>query len=285
MNNENENDIKYKTLEILFPENKPVKVVTLTELGRKHLTPKMRWVYSAMIWRFERGWVNKHELSLWTGVDRTRTLPEVLSSLIKFGLVIQDGKKFKATVPSNESDWFANWQFTKSNKRALSYNWAVYSPGRDIIDGLVQASDAIEVKRASLLATFFGVDRKTITAARKRLKPVKDEKPIDRPVKTEDNKETTEPIPEPKQEEEMKHFSTDFLSVSGKQNHPDFLTRMWINSCGITEQDTIAQLEKFIASKKNSGMNDNSINQQVASLVHKFGIGVELADHICVSCL
>ncbi len=284
----------HKKLTKAFPKDTLVKVISVTEEGRKYLTPKMRWVYSAMIWRRDKGklllW-SKREMALWTGIDRTRTLPGVLSSLIKFGLVEQHGRKFKAVLPKageRDKGWFAHY-FVKDKKK-LAHNWAVYQPGRDVLDGLVQARDAIEKNSASRLAIFFGVDRKTITAARKRLKglnqvPV----PVYNAVK--------EPEPTPDTEDEMqltlivndnRTFTADFLSLAGERFEgksdgvSPLLTRL-ATHYKISEQDTYNQLHKLIAGLVERKKTDKEIFQTVHKLVEKFGNGVELADHICGS--
>lgn len=97
----------------------------------------------------------------------------MLTRLGNLGLVVRDGKRFKAVEPPSDlMPWFATHVrgFGVNERVVLSYNWAVYIRSRDIIDNLVACADALGHHTAAKLASRFGVCGKTITAARRRLK-------------------------------------------------------------------------------------------------------------------
>ena len=163
--------MNHQKLKNKFPDHRLVQVVST-----KHdcqLSLKERWVYSTLLWRYKGHPVSKARLSRWTGVDRTRTLPRVLTRLSNLRLVVKVGKKFRAVEPPADlMPKFASHVrgFGVNERLVLSYNWAVYIRSRDIIDNLVACADALGHHTAAKLAKRFGVCGKTITAARRRLK-------------------------------------------------------------------------------------------------------------------
>lgn len=161
----------YKKLQIKFHNHRLVRFISTTK--DCPLSLKERWVYSTLLWRYKGKPVTKLRLSKWTGVDRTRTLPRILIRLSNLRLVARDGKRFKAVEPPSDlMPWFATYirGFGENERVVLSYNWAAYSPDRDIIDSLVDCTDAQGHHAAAKLAKRFGVCAKTITAARRRIK-------------------------------------------------------------------------------------------------------------------
>lgn len=163
--------MNHQKLKNKFPDHRLVQVVST-----KHdfqLSLKERWVYSTLLWRYKGHPVSKARLSRWTGVDRTRTLPRVLTRLSNLRLVVKVGTKFRAVEPPADlMPKFASHVrgFGVNERLVLSYNWAVYIRSRDIIDNLVACADALGHHTAAKLAKRFGVCGKTITAARRRLK-------------------------------------------------------------------------------------------------------------------
>lgn len=163
--------MNHQKLKSIFPDHRLVQVVST-----KHdfqLSLKERWVYSTLLWRYKGHPVSKARLSRWTGVDRTRTLPRVLTRLSNLRLVVKVGKKFKAVEPPIDllPKFATHIAGNGPNERIVpSYNWAVYIRSRDIIDNLVACADALGHHTAAKLASRFGVCGKTITAARRRLK-------------------------------------------------------------------------------------------------------------------
>ena len=161
----------YQKLQSLFPDHRLVRFISTTKACP--LSLKERWVYSTLLWRYKGHPVSKARLSRWTGVDRTRTLPRILTRLGNLRLVVRDGKRFKVVEPPSDlMPWFASHVrgFGVNERLVLSYNWAVYIRSRDIIDNLVACADALGHHTAAKLARRFGVCGKTITAARRRLK-------------------------------------------------------------------------------------------------------------------
>lgn len=161
----------HQKLKSKFPDHRLVRFISTTKACP--LSLKERWVYSTLLWRFKCCPITKSRLSKWTGVDRTRTLPRILTRLGNHRLVVRDGKKFKAVEPPSDlMPWFASHirGFGINERLVPSYNWAVYIRSRDIIDNLVACADALGHHTAAKLAKRFGVCGKTITAARRRLK-------------------------------------------------------------------------------------------------------------------
>lgn len=264
---------KHKKLKALFPDKRLVRVVSCTEAGRKVLTPKMRWLYSCLIWRFKGRAVSKRQLAGWSGLDRTRTLPRILDQLIALGLVRIEGKKYAARKPPSDQ-WFATYR-TPDGTLRLASNWAVYEPGRDIIDGLVQAADAINVRPAAVLAGWFGVHRDTIKRARDRLRGI-------RPCKAERyNAATTVE----KKEKEMPviqinpiaRFET--LSLEGLPDDMDPVAKRAISFFKISDQDVFQPLNDFVR-KQRPTHTEKQIFSNIATLVQKYGNGEELADYL-----
>jgi len=162
--------MSYTKLVSKFPDQKLVRFISTTR--DCPLSLKERWVYSTLLWRFKGKPVTKSRLARWTGVDRTRTLPRILTRLGNLRLVVNSDQKYRAVEPPSERlPWFATYiRGTGANERLVpSYNWAVYIRSRDIIDNLVACADALGHHAAAKLARRYGVCAKTITAARKRL--------------------------------------------------------------------------------------------------------------------
>ncbi|MFO1045403.1 MAG: hypothetical protein U0941_26795 [Planctomycetaceae bacterium] len=163
--------MNHQKLKSKFPDHRLVRFISTTKACP--LSLKERWVYSTLLWRFKCCPITKSRLSKWTGVDRTRTLPRILTRLSNLRLVVRDGKRFKAVEPTSDlMPWFASHirGFGVNERLVPSYNWAVYIRSRDIIDNLVACADALGHHTAAKLASRFGVCGKTITAARRRLK-------------------------------------------------------------------------------------------------------------------
>lgn len=267
--------MSYKKLQSKFPEHRLVRFISTTKACT--LSLKERWVYSTLLWRYKCKPVTKARLSKWTGVDRTRTLPRILTRLSNLRLVISDGKRFKAIEPPTAlAPWFATHvRGSGSNERSVSsYNWAIYDPSRDIIDNLVACADALGKHTASKLASRYGVCGKTITAARRRIQEASQGNvpPVvleSKPVVVEQ----TPPMP----------VSLEPVSSSGQdvQIHISLMARSL--AYDYTKYHGIAtrakkELEKLCELFKH--MERKEIGQIISALVTKFGKSDGLADAI-----
>lgn len=252
---------KHEILTKAFPDKLLVKVASVTKDGGKYIGLKECWLYSAMIWRFGGKPVSKLALSNHTNMNRTRTLPKLLANLERYNLVIQVGGKYKAIRATG--DIFKI--YTKpSGKQAISYDWAVYSPSRSIIDGLVEAADTVKVRRAALLAIWFGCTAKTITAARKRLAG------LDRlPTIIEDAGATTT------SEEAMPHRTFTIETVAA----PNSTTAERLAAhFGIETPDTIAAISRLIATLP--GLASSEHGEIMSALNRKYGTDEALEDYL-----
>jgi len=255
---------KYKILKDHFPDKKLVRFIATTRHCK--LTLKERWVYSALLWRFKKHPVTKNRLAKWTGVDRTRTLPRVLIRLWNLRLVVKDGQKYKAVLPPQDlMPWFATWDNGKQDERlVLSNNWAVYDPGRDIIDNLVACDDALGDHKAAKLARRYGVCGKTITAARRRLagRPVVNSTPPPQSV-TQPQRAITP----------VASIKPEVTPADPAQEFVDQLTRYHSLEPNATKE--IAWLCRLLR-----GLARKEIGQIVGSFVGKYGRGEGLEDAV-----
>lgn len=170
----------HQKLQSKFPGKQLVKVISTQR--DCPLSLKERWVYSTLYWCYKCKPVSKARLSKRTGVDRTRTLPRILTRLSNLRLVEKEGKKFKSVEPPADlMPWFAKHivGYGANERLVPSYNWAVYIRSRDIIDNLVACADSLGHHSAAKLAKRFGVCAKTITAARRRLKKTTQYSPLE----------------------------------------------------------------------------------------------------------
>lgn len=158
----------HRKLASLFPNSKLAKVVTTKA---NFLDLRERWLYSCLLWRYKKCFVSQSALAKWTGVDRTRTLPQILKRLRLLGLVQKHKSgKYRGVEPTEElMDKFVTWDNEATElEKSLAYSWAVYDPTRQILDNLVLAADATGKHAAAKLAKRFGVSRQTVARARKR---------------------------------------------------------------------------------------------------------------------
>jgi hypothetical protein len=267
--------MSYKKLQCKFPEHRLVRFISTTK--ECSLSLKERWVYSTLLWRYKCKPVTKARLSKWTGVDRTRTLPRILTRLSNLRLVLRDGKRFKAVEPPTDlAPWFATYiSGLGANERiVLAYNWAVYDRSRDIIDNLVICADALSQHTAAKLARRFGVCGKTITAARRRIKKANQENVP--PVVSESKPVVVERTP-------TMPVSLEPVSSSGQdvQIHVSLMARSL--AYDYTKYHGIAtrakkELEKLCELFKH--MERKEIGQIISALVTKFGKSDGLADAI-----
>ncbi len=226
-------------------------------------------MYSTLLWRFKKRAVSKSRLAKWTGVDRTRTLPRILTRLSNHRLVVKAGQKYQAVEPPDDrKPWFATWVRGMGNneRETLAYNWAVYDPDRDIIDGLVAAADALSHHAAAKLAKRFRVCAKTITAARRRL--ATHERPGPKAVRNDAiKKETAQVIatvPVPTVEAPVKPPSPEKK-----------LAESYIKYHGI-ERDSAQQIVRLCRLLKS--LSTKEIGQIISAFVAKFGVGEMLDD-------
>jgi len=267
--------MSYKTLTSKFPNHKLVRFVSTTR--NCPLSFKERWVYSTLLWRFRGRLVSKARLAKWSGVDRTRTLPRILVRLRNLRLVVEADKKFKAVLPPSDlMPWFATWikGCGDQERSVLSNNWAIYDRGRDIIDSLVLAADALGHHKAAKLAKRFGVCAKTITAARRRLQvataapsaPVQAPQPVTAVIP---------PVvaPAPVQPVTAIHVVAPAPEMSPAQ----LLATQFADRLGIEPEATneIARLCGLL-----KGLARKELNQIVAALVQKYGVGEGLEDAV-----
>jgi len=278
----------YKKLISKFPENRLLRFVSTRKDCQ--LSLKERWVYSTLLWRYKGRPVSKARLSQWTGVDRTRTLPRILSRLSNLRLVVTADKKFKAVEPPNDlMPWFATHVrgFGESERLVPSYNWAVYVPSRDIIDNLVACADAIGRHAAAKLARRFGVCAKTITAARRRLKA--------NPQETESapaSKLETVPVKEmpaiPVTVEavvSVKPVTTvQPVAMAGYEQPPakpsSKAQQLAAQHCGFLDVEPDAAKEIARLCELLKGLGPKELGQIVSALVQKYGKGDGLEDAV-----
>jgi len=265
----------YKKLTGKYPNHKVVRFISTKR--DCSLSLKERWVYSALLWRFKKKPVTKARLAEWTGVDRTRTLPRILTRLSNLRLVVKADKKFKAVdPPSDLMPWFSTWinGYGPHERLMLSNNWAIYDRERDIIDSLVLAADALGHHKAAKLARRFGVCAKTITAARRRLQvataalsaPVQAPQPVTAVIP---------PVvaPAPVQPVTAVHVVAPAPEMSPAQ----ILATQFADRLGIEPEATkeIARLCGLLR-----GLARKELNQIVAALVQKYGVGEGLEDAV-----
>ena len=274
---------KKKNLERAFPGTKIVKYVTVTPGGVKAgLTPKLRWLWSVMVWRYRFHPASKAALSRWSGLCRTRTLPGALTKLQRLGMVRRVGQKYMAVKPAGELEWLSSFKLP-DGKIKIAYNWAVHIRGVDIIDGLVKAADAERVRSASLLAARFGVCRQTITAARKRIAGIG----LDRPSKVKDNPVVmTKAVEQPTNEPEVTTIENQKQTIqetikafelSGMQGASN--AERLAHQHGITEPDTVAVLSRLTATVL-KGLAYKEQSQIIGTFVKRFGTGEGLEDYL-----
>lgn len=275
---------KYTKLKSAFPDTTVVKYVDVTPEGRNKLNPTLRWIYSRLLYRYRDRPVSKRVLARITGVDRCRTLPKALVALEKLGLVKPEKSatknfKYRAVVPTGDKVAWFRWTVLPTGKNKLKYDWAIYSPDRSIIDGLVQAADIFRRYSASLLAARFGVCRQTITAARKRLAGIG----LDRPSKAKDNPVVEALKPKPKEpemtavEQQTIQQTIKAFEMSGMQGASN--AERLAHQHGITEPDTVAMLSRVTATIF-KGLAYKEQSQIVGSLVKRFGNGEGLEDYL-----
>lgn len=264
------NQTRYRKLKSHFPGKKLARFISTTRFSK--LSFRERWVYSTLLWRFKCHPVSKARLAKWTGVDRTRTLPQVLHRLTNLRLVAKTGQKFRAVLPPEDMmNWFATYVVGEGQQERLvpAYNWAVYDPSKNIIDGLVACADAQGHHAAAKLAKRFGVCAKTITAARRRLKggvpkvaPV--EPTIPAVMQPEPQKEVVAPkLPEP--------------AVIRPLDPAQQLAKQCAEYYGITAD---AGKELLRLSQLLRGLPTRDIGQIIAALVHRYGVAEGLADAV-----
>jgi hypothetical protein len=268
--------MKYKKLKAKFPDKKIVKFISTRR--DCSLSLKERWVYSALLWRYKGHPVSKARLARWTGVDRTRTLPRILTRLGNLRLVVTVGSKFKCVRPSSElMASFATHVVGvgTAERTELSYNYAVYDTQRDIIDGLVIAADAEGRHTAAKLARRFGVCAKTITAARRRLAAAGGSRPLAGivasppvPAAPPSHSVVAHSVPEPAKEPER----PDQCASPEEALAARFAEHLKIEAVATKE---IARLCRLLR-----GLSRTELGQIVSALVAKYGTGEGLEDAV-----
>lgn len=266
------NQTKYKTLKRHFPGKKLARFVSTTHHSK--LSFRERWVYSTLLWRYKRQPVSKARLSRWTGVDRTRTLPKVLVRLINLRLVVMTGQKYRAVPPPEDMmHWFATYVVGEGEQERLvpAYNWAVYDPDSNIIDGLVACADAVGHHAAAKLAKRFGVCGKTITAARRRLNAGVPEIPLVEPTAL------VAPKPEPPKEVAAPAIPAA-LAEQRRLDPAEQLAKQYADFHGMSRNAAgqITVLCRLLI----SGMPRRDIGQIVSALVQKYGVRDGLEDAV-----
>lgn len=266
--------MSYNKLARTFPDQKLVRFISTTR--DCPLSLKERWVYSTLLWRFKGKPVTKSRLARWTGVDRTRTLPRILTRLGNLRLVVNADRKYRAVEPPSERmPWFATYirGIGPTERLVPSYNWAVYIRSRDIIDNLVACADALGHHAAAKLARRFGVCGKTITAARRRLQaaaqtacsvePMQSVLAVNPPVgvvpvqPVPAVREVPAPIPEISPDQRLAAQYADHLHIEPEA----------------TKQ--IARLCRLL-----NGLASKEIGQVVTAMVARFGVGEGLEDAV-----
>jgi hypothetical protein len=267
--------MSYKKLTSKFPNHKIVRIVSTTR--DCPLSLKERWVYSTLLWRYNRKPVSKARLARWTGVDRTRTLPRILVRLRNFRLVVESDKKFKAVLPPTDlMPWFATWihGLGAQERLMLSNNWAIYDRGRDIIDSLVLAADTLGHHKAAKLAKRFGVCAKTITAARRRLQVA-----TAAPSASVEATQTVLAVIPPVGEKSVHSVTTapQVVALAPEMSPAQLLAMQFADRLGIEPEATkqIARLCELL-----KGFARKEINQIIAALVKKYGVGEGLEDAV-----
>ena len=272
----------HQKLKSKFPDHRLVKFISIKK--ECPLSLKECWVYSTLLWRYKGKPVTKARLSKWAGVDRTRTLPRILTHLCNCRLVVRDGKKFKAVEPPSDLiRWFGTHivGYGANERLVPSYNWAVYIRSRDIIDNLVECADALGHHCAAKLARRFGVCGKTITAARKRLKATTQETPLE--ITTEVKTVVVEEMPiSPIMPERVLPVAPIALAGCEEPPAPPSLKARHVAAShaqfhGI-ETGARKELEKLCEVLK--GFSNKEIGQIISALVKKYGKGEGLEDAI-----
>jgi len=280
----------YKTLQKNFPNHRLVRFISTTR--DCPLSFKERWVYSTLLWRYKGKPVTKLRLSKWTGVDRTRTLPRILIRLSNLRLVARDGKRFKAVEPPSDlMRWFATYirGFGENERVVLSYNWAAYSPDRDIIDSLVACADALGHHAAAKLARRYGVCAKTISAARRRIRPpLHDSTPeLSSEMKSVVNEDATRTVITSETNVPMAPLSLDGYEVS-----TDFSLTFGSNPPSLKTRHRVDQFSKYHGMKLGATkeleklcelflhLSNKEFGQIISALVKKYGKGEGLEDAV-----
>jgi len=263
---------KYKTLNRHFPGKKLARFISTTHHSK--LSFRERWVYSTLLWRYKCHPVSKARLAEWTGVDRTRTLPQVLVRLTNLRLVVMTGQKFRAVPPPEDMmHWFATYVVGEGQQERLipAYNWAAYDPSRAIIDGLVACADAVGNHAAAKLAKRFGVCAKTITAARRRLKANVPELPLVQPA--------VAVVPKPEPPKEVAAPQVPAAVVEQRPADPARqLAEQYADFYGMS-RNAAGQIT-VLCHLLISGMPRRDIGQIVSALVQKYGVKDGLEDAV-----
>ena len=280
--------MNHKQLASKFPDQKLVKVIAAKP--DNSLSIKEAWVYSRLLWGYKGKPVSKARLAKKTGVDRTRTLPRILTRLSNLRLVVTTGKKFKAVEPPADIlPLFHTWIKGRAEyeKEVPSYNWAFYQPDRDIIDSLVACADAQGHHAAAKLAKRFGVCAKTIAAARRRIrKPLQDSTQVAnsemKSVVSEDAPRTLitseANVPVALLSLDGYEVPTD-VSATFSSKPPSFVTRHRVDQFSKYHGMTLGatkELEKFC--ELFTHLTNKEIGQIISALVKKYGTGEGLED-------
>ncbi len=262
---------KYKTLKRHCPGKKLARFVSTTHHSK--LSFRERWVYSTLLWRYKCHPVSKARLAEWTGVDRTRTLPQVLVRLTNLRLVAKIGQKFRAVPPPEDMmHWFATYVVGEGQQERLipAYNWAAYDPSRNIIDGLVACADAVGHHAAAKLAKRFGVCAKTITAARRRLMANVPNIPLVEPA--------VAVVPKPEPPKEVAAPQVPAAVVERPLDPARQLAKQYADFHGMSG-DAAGQITA-LCQLLISGMPRRDIGQIVSALVQKYGVRDGLEDAV-----
>ena len=279
-------NMNHKQLASKFPDQKLVKVIAAKP--DNSLSIKEAWVYSRLLWGYKGKPVSKARLANKTGVDRTRTLPRILTRLSNLRLVVTTGKKFKAVEPPADMlplfyTWIRGWN--EYEKEVPSYNWAFYQADRDIIDSLVACADAQGHHAAAKLAKRFCVCAKTIAAARRRIrKPLQDSTQV---ANSEMKSVVSEDAPRTLITSEA-NVPVAALSLDGYEvptdvsaASPSFTTRHRVDQFSKyhgMKLGATKELEKFC--ELFTHLTNKETGQIISALVKKYGTGEGLEDGV-----
>lgn len=283
-------NMNHKQLASKFPDQKLVKVISAKP--DSSLSIKEAWVYSRLLWGYKGKPVSKARLAKRTGVDRTRTLPRILTRLSNLRLVVATGKKFKAVEPPADIlPLFYTWIKGKGKyeNEVASYNWAFYQPDRDIIDSLVACADAQGHHAAAKLAKRFGVCAKTITAARRRIRsPLQDSLPK---VSSELKAIVIEVAPRTLITSAT-NVAVAPLSLDGYEVSTDLSLTIGSNPPSLKTRHRVDQYAKYHGMKLGAAkelerlcelllhLTNKEIGQIISALVNKYGNGEGLEDAV-----
>lgn len=280
-------NMNHKQLASKFPDQKLVKVISVKP--NSSLSIKEAWVYSRLLWGYKGKAVSKARLAKKTGVDRTRTLPRILTRLSNLRLVETTGKKFKAVEPPADIlPLFYTWIKGRAEheKEVPSYNWAFYQPDRDIIDSLVACADAQGHHAAAKLAKRFGVCAKTIAAARRRIRSrLQDSTQVSSELTSVEIKDAPRTLIALETSVAIAPLSLDgyevptHVSATFCSNPPSLATRHRVDQYSKFHGMTLGatkELEKFCELFPH--LTNKEIGQIISALVKKYGTGEGLED-------